>query len=61
MDDRLPGEFDEETQREAMKAAGLRMFESGLPALDDGYLTAVLALCHEEWEKRTGDRWVVAE
>lgn len=60
-DEGLPGEIDPETQEAAVKAWGLKLVRDSIPTTDDVFLAQVLALYHEEWERRTGERWVVAD
>ena len=58
-DELLPGEFDADQQRAAMKEAGLRLMMETAPDLEDDYLARTIAIFHEEWERRFGEKWVL--
>lgn len=60
MSDELPGEIDAATEDAALRQVALRMFREVIEAADDRFLTEGMAIYHEEWERRHGERWVLA-
>lgn len=59
--DSLPGEFDDQAQEDALKAWGLKLVMESIDGIDDAYLANLVAIYHEEWERRHGEKWVISE
>ena len=53
--------MDDEPELDATKAAlyelAIAMHRDSLPAMPDEIFTRILALYHEEWDRRTGAHW----
>lgn len=59
-DEQLPGELDDETEQAALRQIGLKLIRESVEHADDGFLAQCLAIYHDEWERRHGERWQLA-
>jgi hypothetical protein len=60
MDPDEPPEYEPPSVPDIFKSFGLELTRASVSGVDDDFLTRILAIYHEEWERRHGERWVLS-